>query len=160
MPQVRIIDEHGQQVGVVAIDEALRRAEDAGLDLIEVAGSADPPVCRIADLGRFRFEQDKRSRDAKKNQHVSEVKEVRLRPRTDEHDLQVRVRAARRFLEDGHKVKVEVRFRGREASHPEVARAQITSIAAGVADIAMIERQPSLEGRTMFAILARGRAQT
>ena len=160
MPHVRIIDEHGQQVGVVAIDEALRRAEDAGLDLIEVAATADPPVCRIADLGRFRFEQDKRSRDAKKNQHVSEVKEVRLRPRTDEHDLQVRVRAARRFLEEGHKVKVEVRFRGREASHPEVARAQITSIAAGVADIAMIERQPSLEGRTMFAILARGRAQT
>ena len=106
-----------------------------------------------------RFEQDKRARDAKKNQHVSEVKEVRLRPRTDEHDLQVRVRAARRFLEDGHKVKVEVRFRGREASHLEVARAQIASIAAGVADIGMIERAPSLEGRTMFAILARGRAQ-
>ena len=156
---MRIIDEQGQQVGVMAIDEALRRAEAAGLDLIEVAATADPPVCRIADLGRFRFEQDKRARDAKKNQHVSEVKEVRLRPRTDEHDLQVRIRAARRFLEDGHKVKVEVRFRGREATHPEVARAQISSIAAGVADIAMVERQPSLEGRTMFAILARGRAQ-
>lgn len=141
------------------IDEALRRAEEAGLDLIEVAASANPPVCRIADLGKFRFEQDKRARDAKKNQHVSEVKEVRLRPRTDEHDLQVRVRAARKFLEDGHKVKVEVRFRGREASHPEVARAQIASIAAGVADIGMVERAPSLEGRTMFAILARGRAQ-
>ena len=160
MPQVRIIDENGEQIGVLAIDDALRRAEEAGLDLIEVAATADPPVCRIADLGRFRFEQDKRSRDAKKNQHVSEVKEVRLRPRTDEHDLQVRVRAARRFLEDGHKVKVEVRFRGREASHPEVARAQIASIAAGVADIATVERQPSLEGRTMFAILARGRSQT
>jgi translation initiation factor IF-3 len=117
-------------------------------------------VCRIADLGKFRFEQDKRARDAKKNQHVSEVKEVRLRPRTDEHDLQVRVRAARRFLEDGHKVKVEVRFRGREATHPEVARAQIASIATGVADIAMVERPPSMEGRTMFAILARGRAPT
>ena len=160
MPQVRIIGEDGEQVGVVTIDDALRRAEEAGLDLIEVAATADPPVCRIADLGRFRFEQDKRSRDAKKHQHMSEVKEVRLRPRTDEHDLQVRVRAARRFLEEGHKVKVEVRFRGREASHPEVARAQIASIAAGVADIAMVERQPSLEGRTMFAILARGRSQT
>jgi translation initiation factor IF-3 len=131
----------------------------AGPDLIEVAATATPPVCRIADLGRFRFEQDKRARDAKKSQHVSEVKEVRLRPRTDEHDLQVRVRAARRFLEEGHKVKVEVRLRGREASHPEVARAQIASIASGVADIAMIERPPSLEDRTMFAILARGRAQ-
>jgi translation initiation factor IF-3 len=158
VPEVRIIDEQGHQIGVVAIDEALRRAQDAGLDLIEIAATADPPVCRITDLGRFGFEQDKKARDAKKNQHVSEVKEVRLRPRTDEHDLQVRVRAARRFLEDGHKVKVEVRFRGREASHPEVARAQIASIAAGVADIALVERQPSVEGRTMFAILARGRA--
>ena len=156
---MRIIDELGQQLGVVAIEDALRRAEEAGLDLIEVAATADPPVCRIDDLGKFRFEQDKRARDAKKNQHVSEVKEVRLRPRTDEHDLQVRVRAARRFLEEGHKVKVEVRFRGRESTHPEVARAQIAAIAAGVADIAMVERQPSLEGRTMFAILARGRTQ-
>ena len=155
---MRIVDDDGQQVGVMPIEEALRRAEEAGLDLIEVAASASPPVCRIADVGKFRFEQDKRARDAKKNQHVSEVKEVRLRPRTDEHDLQVRVRAARRFLEDGHKVKVEVRFRGREASHPEVARAQIASIAAGVADIGMVERAPSLEGRTMFAIIARGRA--
>jgi len=157
---VRIIDDQGQQLGVMSLEDALRRAEEANLDLIEVAATADPPVCRIADLGKFRFEQDKRARDAKKSQHVSEVKEVRLRPRTDEHDLQVRVRAARRFLEDGHKVKVEVRFRGREATHPEVARAQIASIAAGVADIALVERQPSLEGRTMFAILARGRSQT
>src|SRR5690349_16826709 len=141
------------------LDEAIRRAEEAGLDLIEVAASADPPVCRIADLGKFKFESDKRARDAKKNQHVSEVKEVRLRPRTDDHDLQVRVRAARRFLEDGHKVKVEVRFRGREATHPEVARDQISRIAQGVADIAIVERPPSLEGRSMFAILARGRAR-
>jgi translation initiation factor IF-3 len=144
----------------MAIDEALLRAQEAGLDLIEVAATADPPVCRIADLGRFRFEQDKRARDAKKNQHVSEVKEVRLRPRTDDHDLEVRVRAARRFLQEGHKVKVEVRFRGREAAHPEVARAQIARIAEGVADIALVERAPSLEGRTMFAILARGRSQS
>ena len=155
-----IIDENGEQIGVVPIDDALRGGEGAGLDLIEVAATADPPVCRIADLGRFRFEQDKRSRDAKRNQHVSEVKEVRLRPRTDEHNLQVRVRAAWWFLEQGHKVKVEVRFRGREATHPEIARGQIASIAAGVADIALVERQPSLEGRTMFAILARGRSQT
>jgi translation initiation factor IF-3 len=154
---VRVLDAEGQQVGVLPIEEAIRRAEEAGLDLIEVAATADPPVCRIADLGKFKFEQEKRARDAKKNQHVSEVKEVRLRPRTDDHDLQVRVRAARRFLEEGHKVKVEVRFRGREASHPEVARDQIGRIAAGVADIAIVERSPSLEGRSMFAILARGR---
>jgi translation initiation factor IF-3 len=140
------------------LDEAIRRAEEAGLDLIEVAATAEPPVCRIGDLGKFKFEQDKRARDVKKNQHVSEVKEVRLRPRTDDHDLQVRVRAARRFLEEGHKVKVEVRFRGREATHPEVARDQINRIAAGVADIAIVERAPLTEGRSMFAILARGRA--
>jgi translation initiation factor IF-3 len=157
-PEVRIIDEEGQQVGVLSLEEALARAEAAGLDLIEVAASAVPPVCHIADLGRYRFQQDKRARDAKKNQHISEVKEVRLRPRTDEHDLQVRVRAARRFLEEGHKVKVEVRFRGREATHPEVARERIAQIAAGVADIAMLERPPSMEGRSMFAILARGQA--
>jgi translation initiation factor IF-3 len=155
---VRVLDADGAQIGVMPTEEAIRRAEEAGLDLIEVAATADPPVCRIADLGKFKFEQDKRARDAKKNQHVSEVKEVRLRPRTDDHDLQVRVRAARRFLEEGHKVKVEVRFRGREATHPEVARDQIGRIAAGVADIAIVERAPSLEGRAMFAILARGRA--
>jgi translation initiation factor IF-3 len=155
---VRVLDAEGQQIGVMSTEEAIRRAEEAGLDLIEVAATAEPPVCRIADLGKFKFESDKRARDAKKNQHVSEVKEVRIRPRTDDHDLQVRVRAARRFLEEGHKVKVEVRFRGREATHPEVARDQIGRIAAGVADIAIVERPPSMEGRAMFAILARGRA--
>jgi translation initiation factor IF-3 len=143
----------------MSLEDAIRRAEESGLDLIEVAATADPPVCRIADLGKFKFEQDKRARDSKKNQHVSEVKEVRLRPRTDDHDLQVRVRAARRFLEEGHKVKVEVRFRGREATHPEVARDQIQRIAQGVSDIAIVERAPSLEGRSMFAILARGRGK-
>src|SRR5437899_11525563 len=158
--EVRVLDVEGQQIGVMPLEDAIRRAEEAGLDLIEVAATADPPVCRIADLGKFKFEQDKRARDAKKNQHVSEVKEVRLRPRTDDHDLQVRVRAARRFLEEGHKVKVEVRFRGREATHPEVARDQIQRIAAGEADIAIVERAPSLEGRSMFAILARGRAKS
>jgi translation initiation factor IF-3 len=152
-----VLDVDGQQIGVLPLEEAIRRAEEAGLDLIEVAATAEPPVCRIADLGKFKFEQDKRARDAKKNQHVSEVKEVRIRPRTDDHDLQVRVRAARRFLEEGHKVKVEVRFRGREATHPEVARDQIQRIAQGVADIAVVERAPSLEGRSMFAILARGK---
>jgi translation initiation factor IF-3 len=157
---VRVIDAEGQQVGVMTLEDAIHKAEESGLDLIEVAAAADPPVCRIADLGKFKFESDKRARESKKNQHVSEVKEVRLRPRTDDHDLQVRVRAARRFLEEGHKVKVEVRFRGREATHPEVARDQIGRIAAGVSDIAIVERAPSLEGRSMFAILARGRAKS
>jgi len=154
-----VIDAEGQQIGVMSLEDAIKHAEEQGLDLIEVAAAADPPVCRIADLGKFKFESDKRARESKKNQHISEVKEVRLRPRTDDHDLQVRVRAARRFLEEGHKVKVEVRFRGREATHPEVARDQIQRIAQGVSDIAIVERAPSLEGRSMFAILARGRAK-
>jgi translation initiation factor IF-3 len=156
---VRVLDAEGQQVGVMTLEDAIHKAEESGLDLIEVAATADPPVCRIADVGKFKFEQDKRARDSKKNQHISEVKEVRLRPRTDDHDLQVRVRAARRFLEEGHKVKVEVRFRGREATHPEVAREQIQRIAQGVSDIAIVERMPSLEGRSMFAILARGKSK-
>ena len=154
-----MIGEDGEQLGIMDTRDAVRMARERGLDLVEVAANADPPVCRIADLGKFKFEQDKRARESKKNQHVSEVKEVRIRPRTDDHDLQVRVRAARRFLEEGHKVKVEVRFRGRESSHPEVARDQINRIAAGVADIAIVERAPSMEGRSMFAILARGRGQ-
>jgi translation initiation factor IF-3 len=114
-------------------------------------------VCRILDFGKYRFEEEKKERAAKKNQHTSELKELRLRPRTDDHDLAVRSRAARKFLEEGHKVKLQVRFRGRENTHPEVARAQIHRIAQDLADIAVLERLPEIEGRGMYAILARGR---
>ncbi len=114
-------------------------------------------MCRIADVGKLKFEEEKRAREVRRKRHVSEVKEIRLRPRTDEHDLQVRIRAARRFLEEGHKVRLEVRFRGREATHPQVAREQIERVVQGVADIGVIERAPAMEGRSMSAILARGR---
>src|ERR1700686_5096341 len=113
VPEVRVLDAEGQQIGVMSTEEAIRRAEEAGLDLIEVAATADPPVCRIADLGKFKFESDKRDRDGKKNQHVWDEKKVRMRPRTDAPNLRVGGGPARRFLEEGHKVKVEVRFRGR-----------------------------------------------
>lgn len=133
-------------------------ARDRELDLVEVAATAIPPVCKLLDYGRFKYEQTKKERDAKKHQHQSELKELRLRPRTDDHDLAVRARAARRFLEEGHKVRLLVRFRGREAAHPGIARAQIEWIAKQLADIAIIEHGPAVEGRAMFAILARGRA--
>lgn len=157
MPEVRLIDEEGGQVGVVPIAQALEMALAKDLNLVEIAPNAVPPVCKILDFGKFKFEEEKKERAAKKHQHTSELKELRLRPRTDEHDLQVRARHARKFLEEGHKVKLQVRFRGRENTHPEVARAQIQRIAAEVADIAVIERLPEIEGRGMYAILARGR---
>jgi translation initiation factor IF-3 len=157
VPEVRVIDENGEQVGVLPLAEALEMARAKELNLVEVAPNAVPPVCRILDFGKYKYEEEKKERAARKNQHTSELKELRLRPRTDEHDLQVRARAARRFLEEGHKVRLVVRFRGRESTHPEVARAQINHIAERLSDIAVVERAPEMEGRGMYAILARGK---
>jgi translation initiation factor IF-3 len=157
VPEVRVIDEDGTQVGVLPTQEALEMARAKDLNLVEVAPNAAPPVCKILDYGKFKYEEEKKERAAKKHQHTSELKELRLRPRTDEHDLQVRARAARRFLEEGHKVRLVVRFRGRESTHPEVARAQINHIAERLSDIAVVERAPEMEGRGMYAILARGK---
>jgi translation initiation factor IF-3 len=157
VPEVRVIDEDNNQVGVMPTTEALELARSKDLNLVEVAPNAVPPVCRILDYGKFKYEEEKKERAARKHQHTSELKELRLRPRTDEHDLQVRARAARKFLEEGHKVRLVVRFRGRESSHPEVARAQINHIAERLSDIAVVERAPEMEGRGMYAILARGR---
>src|SRR5919201_6860193 len=157
VPEVRVIDEDNNQIGVMPTSEALELAHSKELNLVEVAPNAVPPVCRILDYGKYKYEEEKKERAAKKHQHTSELKELRLRPRTDEHDLQVRARAARKFLEEGHKVRLGVRFRGRESSHPEVARAQINHIAERLSDIAVVERAPEMEGRGMYAILARGR---
>jgi translation initiation factor IF-3 len=157
VPEVRVIDSDGSQIGVLPTSEALELARSKDLNLVEVAPNAVPPVCRILDYGKYKYEEEKKERAARKHQHTSELKELRLRPRTDEHDLQVRARAARRFLEDGHKVRLVVRFRGRESTHPEVARAQINAIAEQLTDIAVVERAPEMEGRGMYAILARGR---
>lgn len=130
-------------------------ALERNLDLVEVAPNAVPPVCKILDFGRFKYEQSKHERENRKNQHIVELKELRLRPKTDDHDLAVRVRAARKFLEEGHKVKLLVRFRGREHAHPEVAAKQMDWIISRLNDIAVVERPPMLEGRAMLAILAR-----
>ena len=159
VPEVRLIDEDGAQLGVVPTPQALEMARQRDLDLVEVAANAVPPVCKLLDYGRFKYEQTKKEREAKKHQHTSELKELRLRPGTDDHDLDVRARNARRFLEEGHKVRLLVRFRGREAAHPEIARAQINRLFQSVRDIAIIEQGPAMEGRSMFAILSRGRSQ-
>jgi len=155
VPEVRLIDEDGTQLGVVSTVQAMEMARQKDLDLVEVAANADPPVCKLLDYGRFKYEQTKKEREAKKHQHTSELKELRMRPGTDEHDLEVQRKKARKFLEEGHKVRLLVRFRGREAAHPEIARAQINKIVRPLADIAVVEQGPALEGRAMFAVLAR-----
>ena len=158
VPEVRLIDEDGTQLGVVSTVQALEMARQRDLDLVEVAANAVPPVCKLLDYGRFKYEQTKKEREAKKHQHTSELKELRMRPGTDAHDLDVRARAARRFLEEGHKVRLLVRFRGREAAHPEIARAQIDLIVRSVGDLAVVDQCPAMEGRAMFAVLARSRS--
>lgn len=134
--------------------EALRRAEEYGLDLVEIAPTADPPVVRIIDYGKFIYEQTKKEREARRSQKQAEVKEIRLRPKTNEHHREIKVRDARRWLEEGIKVKVRVRFRGREITYPELAQQQLQEVARELADIAVVEQEPNLEGRTMLMILA------
>ena len=159
VPEVRVLDAEGQQIGVMPTEEAIRRAEEAGLDLIEVAATAEPPVCRIADLGQIQVRAGQAGpRRQEEPARLGGQGSAAFGRAPTTTICRCGCRAARRFLEEGHKVKVEVRFRGREATHPEVARDQIGRIAAGVADIAIVERSPSMEGRAMFAILARGRA--
>jgi translation initiation factor IF-3 len=150
---VRVIDEEGNQLGVFPIQEALRLAFDRGLDLVEVAPNAVPPVCRLLDFGKYQFDKQKKEREARKAQKVIEIKEIRLRPRTGEHDLDTKVRQALSFLEEGAKVKVTVRFRGREITHPEIAREQLEEFAQKVGAAAVIEATPLLEGKNLFMML-------
>lgn len=152
--EVRLITETGENIGVVSTREALQRAEEAGLDLVEVAPNADPPVCRIMDYGKFQYEQAKKERLARKQQKTVEIKEIRLRPKTTDHHLSFKIRDARRWLEDGMKVRVRIRFRGREITYPEIAREQLEQIADDLKDIAVVEQQPGMEGRTMLMVLA------
>jgi translation initiation factor IF-3 len=133
--------------------EALKAAEGRGLDLVEVNPKSMPPVCKILDFGRYKYEEKKRQSDAKRKQTIVELKEVKLRPKTDDHDLQVKVRSARRFLESGNKVKFTVRFRGREITHPQRAQMQLDWLVEQLTDIANVEQRPQMEGRTMSAIV-------
>jgi len=151
---VRLIGPEKEHIGVVSLREALDRAREAGLDLVEVSPSAEPPVARIMDYGKFIYEQAKKEREARKSQKQVEIKEIRLRPKTNEHHRDIRVEQARGWLEDGMKVKVRIRFRGREITYPELAREQLQEIADELSDIATVEQHPNLEGRTMLMILA------
>ncbi len=153
-PQLRVIDSDGKQLGILPRREALRLAEERDLDLVEVAPHADPPVARLMDFGKYQYEKAKREREARKARKEIEVKEIRLRPKTGENDLAVKIRRAREFLESGAKVKVRIRFRGREITHPEVARKQLARIAEALADVSVIEQKPGFEGRTILMILA------
>jgi translation initiation factor IF-3 len=152
--EVRVIDEEGNQLGILPIQEALRLAYERNLDLVEVAPNAVPPVCRLLDYGKYQYEKQKKDREARKAQKIIEVKEIRLRPRTGEHDLDTKVRQALSFLDEGSKVKVTVRFRGREITHPEIARDQLEEFCTKVGAAAVVEAQPSMEGRNLFMLLS------
>lgn len=151
---MRLIDGDGGNVGVVSIREALDRAQDAELDLVEVAPNADPPVCRIMDFGKFQYEQAKKEREARKQQKQVEIKEIRLRPKTTDHHRMFKVRDARKWLNDGMKVRVRIRFRGREIHYPEIAEELLDQIAKDLEDIAVVEQRAGMEGRTMLMVLA------
>ncbi len=141
-------------LGILQTQEARRIAREQNLDLVEVNPKASPPVCKIMDYGRFKYEEKKKQADAKKRQTKVELKEVKLRPKTDEHDIDFKTKHVRRFLEEGNKVKITVRFRGREITHPETAQRQIDAIVAAVQDVAVVEQTSRMEGRTMTAIVA------
>jgi len=152
---VRLIDENGEQLGIIGGREALDIAQEKGLDLIEVAPNANPPVCRIMDYGRYKYEQAKRDREARKKSKATEVKGVRIKSsRIDEHDYEVRVRDAIRFLKEGDKVKVSVIFRSREIHHPEIARVLLDKMVVDTAEYAIVEKPPSMEARTMTLMLS------
>lgn len=157
--EVRLIDENGEQLGVLPTLEALRIARERNLDLVEVAPTAAPPVCRLIDYGKFMYEQTKKEREARKNQKAVLLKEVRLTPKTDEHDVEFKSRMVQKFLEDGDKVKVTVRFKGREMAHPQLGRQVLETVANNLKNVATIERTPLIEGRTMTMILAPARQQ-
>jgi translation initiation factor IF-3 len=152
--EVRVIDDEGGQLGILAIADALAHAEQRGLDLVEVAPEAQPPVCRIMDYGKFKYQQNKRATEAKKKQVRVELKEVKLRPKTEEHDYLFKMKNARRFLEEGNKVKVTVMFRGREVTHPEFGRRLIERLVTDVADTGQPESLPNMAGRFMTMVLA------
>lgn len=153
-PQVRLIDENGQMLGVMSSREALQIAESRGLDLLEIAPTATPPTCKIMDYGKWKYENKKKEKEAKKKQTVITVKEIQVRPRTDEHDLDVKVRHARRFLLEGDKVKVNLRFMGRELAHQEFGMATLKKVEQLLSDVAMVETAPKLEGKQAFLLLA------
>ena len=154
VPNVRLVGADGEMIGVVTTREALAAAEDAGLDLVEISPNADPPVCKILDFGKFKYEQQKKKNEARKKQKVIEVKEIKLRPNIDDHDYDVKMRSATNFLEEGDKVKVTMRFRGREMMHQELGMNVLMRVKDQLDPLAKVEQTPQLEGRQMTMVLA------
>ncbi|WP_139491653.1 translation initiation factor IF-3 [Brevibacillus dissolubilis] len=152
--EVRLIGADGSQLGVVSLREALSIAQEANLDLVNVAPTAKPPVCRIMDYGKFKYEQAKKEKEARKNQKIVELKEVRFSSNIEEHDFQTKLRNVKKFLEDADKVKCSIRFRGREITHSEIGQQVLERVAAACEEIATVERKPKIEGRSMLMILA------
>jgi translation initiation factor IF-3 len=159
VPEVRLIGPEGENVGVVPIRQALQIARDADLDLVEVSPNAAPPVCRVLDFGKFLYEREKKEREAKKAQVKIEIKEIRLRPKTNEHHRGFKVDDARRWLLQGHKVRVTVKFRGREMDYPEIALEDLKEIAQSLSDVGVIEQAPMMEGRTMLVVMGPAKAK-
>jgi translation initiation factor IF-3 len=152
--EVRVVDENGEQVGVLQTNEALDLAQERGLDLVEVAPNANPPVCRIMDYGKYRYQQQKKQQEARKKQTTVQIKEIKVRPKTDEHDFNTKVKHVRRFLESGDRCKVTVFFRGREIVHKDRGQDILQRVYEAVEDIAKMEQEPKSEGRTMNILLA------
>jgi len=151
--QVRVIGAAGQMLGVMTVREALRLAQENNLDLVEVNPKAEPPVCKVMDFGKFKYEEKKKAREAKRKQTFVDIKEIKLRPKTDDHDLSFKMRAARRFVEAGNKVKFVVRFRGREIAHPQQAEMQLKWLLEQLEDLVNVESRPMMEGRTMTVMV-------
>jgi translation initiation factor IF-3 len=154
VPNVRLIGAEGENIGVVTTTEAMGHADEAGLDLVEISPNADPPVCKILDYGKFKYEAQKKKNEAKKKQKVIDVKEIKLRPNIDDHDYDVKMRNMRRFLDDGDKVKVTLRFRGREMAHQELGVDVLKRVKSDTEEIAKVEQEPKMEGRQMVMVVA------
>jgi translation initiation factor IF-3 len=153
-PKVRVIDQDGENLGVLYTREAIAMAQEAGLNLVEVSPGADPPVCKILDVGKFKYEAQKKAAAARKNQKTQEIKEIKMRPNIDEHDYQTKMKAVQRFLEEGDKVKLTLRFRGRELSHGELGLKLLERVRDETAELAKVEQLPRLEGRQMLMVIA------
>jgi translation initiation factor IF-3 len=151
---VRVIDTDGEQLGIMPVERALEVAEEKGLDLVEVAPMARPPVCRIMDYGKFRYQEQRKAREARKKQHQVQLKEVKMRPGIEDHDFDFKTRHARRFLQEGNKVKVTMMFRGRQLAHPELGRQVLDELAQQVSDVGKVEVQPTMEARSMTMVIA------
>ena len=154
VPKVRVIDDAGEMLGIYQVADAVKLAQEKGFDLIEVAPNGNPPTCKIMDYGKYKYEQKKKAHESRKNQTQVSIKELQLRPRTDQHDLEVKLRHARRFLEEGDKVRFNLRFRGREMAHQKQGYELLSKVTEALLDLSLIEAPPKMEGRQLFTILA------